>query len=83
MSFSFSFNAKSRSDAERLLKAADAPYVVKAFVKQALKGVPHSPETPVRVEGHGHLCEEATDWNASSVNVQVTPIAFNTPPDWA
>ena len=82
MSFSFNFNAKNRSDAERLLKCADAPYVVKAFVKQALKGIPHSPETAVRVEGHGHLHEEG-DYNVSSVNVVVTPIPFATPPDWA
>lgn len=73
MSFNFEFNAKSAEDAQRLLDGQYAPYSVKQFVSDALRGLPGA----VHVKAIGHLFD-GSSYNRSAAQIEVTPIEFAT-----
>ena len=87
MSWSIGFVARSRShalqcvDRERALTLqkplGGVPVTVLDYVRGAIEGLAH--DTPIRVEGHGHLAMPSEQvYQVSTVKLEVVPFDFST-----
>jgi hypothetical protein len=78
MSFSLSFNARSRSNALAVLEVrkSSVPAAVHAFLKTAIENIGPVDGQELRlieVAANGHLCEDKSSFAASSGTLKVQP----------
>lgn len=74
MSFNFSFVARDANAARNIVAKEYAPGAVKAFIEQALLGVPTG--VAVRVKAVGHQFDGGGSYCVSTATVEVEPISF-------
>ncbi len=81
MSFNFSFIAKDRETALRILGEQHAPEQIKAYVSSAIEGLHaimthHNSTKPhlISVDANGHLCDGKGIYEVTTSKIEVKPL---------